>query len=157
MFLKENNIVKNAVFVDLQVFRYGHLINDILSFIYCTTSRTFRESHLDQLLSIYHEALIDCLKRTLPTENKKVHELETEFSLDNIKKKFHSHALFGLGSTLIIIPAVTYDSLTPIIESFLSENDHQKIMTSTQPPKYHHRVRDLYEDFRNNGHIRNLA
>lgn len=122
MFLKENNTVKSAVFVDLQVFRYGHLINDILSFIYCTTSAQLRKTHLNQMLSVYHEALMDCLKRTL-SDIDKFQELEREFSLHNIKTKFHSHALFGMGSSLIITSAVVRTTfLFILIESVKSSN-----------------------------------
>lgn len=157
MFLKDGNEVKNTVFIDLQVFRYGNLVTDLLNFIYTTTSRQLREDNLDTLLSIYQKSLMDCLRRTLSKRTEIIEQMEKEFTLQNIRLKFASHALFGLASTLMVMPAITYDSLTPLIESILDDKIHEKVMTNSQPIEYHKRVRDLFEDFRNNGYIQSLS
>lgn len=157
MFLKENGVVKNAAMVDFQVMRYGNIVTDLISLLYATTSRLFREKYLDQLLRVYHESLISCLKRALSNRSEVLSQMEKEFTLQNIRVKFSSHALLGLTSTLMYMPAITYDSLTPIIESILDERLQQKALVNAQPQAYHDRVRDLFEDFKNNGYILSLS
>jgi hypothetical protein len=157
LFLKEDNVVKNAVLIDLQVMRYGNIVTDLLSFIYATTNREFREAHLDRLLCIYQENLMCNLRRSLSSRLEIVAEMEKEYTVQNIRVKFASHALFGLASTLMVMPAITYDTLTPLIDAILDDKIHEKVMLDSQPPEYHKRVRDLFEDFRNNGYIQSLS
>lgn len=157
LFLKEGNNVKKAAVVDLQVMRYGNLVTDLLSFVYATTNRAFREKNLDRIIEIYQESLMACLKRTLSNRNEIFAKMEKEYTLQKIRVKFASHALFGLSSTLMIMPAIAYDTLTPIIEEILDEKKHEKVMVNSQPQEYHDRVRDLFEDFKINGYILSLT
>lgn len=98
-----------------------------------------------------------CLKRTLSNRNEIFAKMEKEYTLQKIRVKFASHALFGLSSTLMIMPAIAYDTLTPIIEEILDEKKHEKVMVNSQPQEYHDRVRDLFEDFKINGYILSLT
>ncbi|XP_046392440.1 uncharacterized protein LOC124160602 [Ischnura elegans] len=49
-------------FIDLQVTRYCHPAIDILYFMYLSTSRSFRENHLDDLLAVYHASMKETLE-----------------------------------------------------------------------------------------------
>lgn len=56
-----NGLAVDAKFVDLQVTRYCHPIIDVLYFVYLSTTRSFRESHLDSLLDEYYSSMAETL------------------------------------------------------------------------------------------------
>ncbi|KAJ8731071.1 hypothetical protein PYW07_004235 [Mythimna separata] len=69
MFKYEDNILSNAMIVDFQLIRYTPPAFDLMTFMYLTTSRSFREKHeqevFDQYFSVFSANLNDDSKRRM--------------------------------------------------------------------------------------------
>lgn len=90
--------VAHVKLLDLQTMRYTNPVIDILQFLYSSTEKDIRCNHLDDLIFIYRESLMEHLKiYMLPKHPEKFQEIETEFSCENIMNQLVSHVLYGLG------------------------------------------------------------
>lgn len=155
MFHYHNGKVKHVKFVDLQTIRYTNLSCDILMFLYSSTDGELRNKHMDQLIQIYQESLISNLREYLEKKyRRELTMLEKEFSFDNIKQELAAKSLYGLGTSLWVMPAVTFKSLSREMGSFGgSLMDHEKVM---QPKEFHTRVREIVKEFYERGFLDNL-
>lgn len=155
MFHYHNGIVKHVKFVDLQTIRYTNLSCDILMFLYSSTDGELRHKHMDRLIQIYQESLISNLREYLEKKyRRELMVLEKEFSFENVKKEFAVRSLYGLGTSLWVMPAVTFKSLSREMGSFKgSLMDHEKVM---QPKEFHTRVRDIVKEFHERGFLDNI-
>jgi Ecdysteroid kinase-like family len=152
MFHYHNSKVKHVKFVDLQTIRYANLSCDILMFLYSSTEGDLRHQHMDRLLQIYQESLIDNLREYLEKKYpRELATLEREFSFENIKNEFAIRSLYGLGTSLWVMPAITFKSLSSEIDSFVGSME--KIM---QPKEFHERVRDIVKEFYERGFLDNI-
>lgn len=160
LFHYHNKKVKHVKFVDLQTVRYSNLTTDILMLLYSSTEGDLRLKHLDRLLEIYQESLINTLREYLEKNyRQELATLEEEFSFENIKQEFASRSLFGLGMSLWVMPAITFKSLSSDLESFvgsLSKRDENKPTQITQPREFHTRVAEIVREFYARGFLDNI-
>lgn len=152
MFHYHNGKPKHVKFVDLQTIRHMNLTCDILMFLYTSTESDLRRKHLDQLLDIYRESLISNLREYLEKNYRsELAALEEEFTTESIKKEFALRSLYGLGTSLWVMPAITFKSLKDEFDSFGSADKK-----STQPQEFHNRVRDIVKEFYDRGFLDNI-
>lgn len=158
MFHYQDGKVNNVKLVDLQTIRYTNLTCDILMLLYSSTEGAMRSKHMDQLIEIYHESLISSLRDYL--ENKSYRQelatLEHEFTLENIKSELAVRSLYGLGTSLWVMPAVTFVSLSLSLMKTINQESHDEIMMQLQPKEYHARVRDIVKEFYERGFLDNI-
>lgn len=133
--------------------------------LYSSTEGELRLKHLDRLLEIYRESLINTLREYLEKSYRsELETLEGEFSLENIKREFALRSLYGLGTSLWVMPAITFKSLSTDLDSFvgsLSKRDENKKPTQnqnqiTQPREFHTRVADIVREFYARGYLDNI-
>lgn len=161
MFHYHNGKVKHVKFVDLQTIRYSNLTCDVLMLIYSSTEGELRHSHLDHLLGIYRESLISNLRDYLEKKHwKKLQQLEEEFTTENIKKEFAVRSLFGLGTSLWVMPAITFKSLANEMDNFVDSLIGTEVQENRdevrQPKEFHLRVRDIVKEFYDRGFLDNI-
>lgn len=148
MFHYHNGKVKHVKFVDLQTIRYTNLSCDILMLLYSSTEGDLRHKHLDRLIEIYQESLISTLREYLEKNyRKELATLEREFTCEGIKNEFALRSLYGLGTAIWIMPAITFDSLSSILGSIVDQDEHNEIMMQQQPKEYHSRIKDIVSEF----------
>lgn len=152
MFHYHNGKPKHVKFVDLQTIRHTNLSCDILMFLYSSTEGDLRHKHLDRLLAIYRESLISNLREYLEKSHRQeLASLEEEFTFESIKNEFEIRSLYGLGTSLWVMPAITFKSLKDELDSFGSTDKK-----STQPQEFHDRVRDIVKEFYDRGFLDNI-
>jgi Ecdysteroid kinase-like family len=152
MFHYHNGKPKHVKFVDLQTIRHTNLSCDILMFLYSSTEAELRHNHLDCLLTIYRESLISNLREYLEKNfSLELATLEEEFTFESIKKEFAIRSLYGLGTSLWVMPAITFKSLKDEFEAFGAAEKK-----STQPKEFHNRVRDIVKEFYDRGFLDNI-
>lgn len=160
MFHYHNGKVKHVKFVDLQTIRYGNLACDILMLLYSSTEGDLRHKHMDRLLQIYRESLISNLSEYLEKNYQtELTSLKREFSVENIKNEIGVRSLYGLGTSLWVMPAITFKSLSTKMDSFVGSlcdeatQDREKFK---QPVEFHTRVRDVVKEFYERGYLDNI-
>ncbi|KAG8230742.1 hypothetical protein J437_LFUL011077 [Ladona fulva] len=85
----------DAKFIDFQVSRYCHPSIDILYFMHLSTTKSLRDSHLDELLQVYHHSLM----KTLGSAAKE------PISLDQLRADIkEDYGKFGVIIGAIMIP-----------------------------------------------------
>lgn len=158
MFHYHNGKVKHVKFVDLQTIRYTNLTCDILMFLYSSTDGELRQKHLDRLIKVYRESLISNLREYLEKNyRRELAKLEEEFSFENIKQEFGLRSLYGLGTSLWVMPAITFKSLSNKMDSFVdSIIDDEKQENFKQPTEFHLRVQDIVKEFYDRGFLDNI-
>jgi hypothetical protein len=158
MFHYHNGKVKHVKLVDLQTIRYTNLTCDILMLLFSSTEGSMRRKHMDRLIQIYHESLVYNLREYL--EKNYRHELSTleqEFTLENIKSELALRSLYGLGTSLWVMPAITFVSLsTDVMKTIMDQQAHDEMLIQLQPKEYHARVRDIVKEFYERGFLDNI-
>lgn len=155
MFHYHNGRVKHVKFVDLQTIRYTNLTCDILMLLFSSTEGSLRAKHMDRLIEIYRESLINNLREYMEKNYRhELAKLEEEFSFENIKSEMALRALYGLGTSLWVMPAITFMSLPlDLMKSILNQKAHEEVMKQMQPKEYHARVRDIVKEFYERGFL----
>ena len=160
MFKYDNAQVKSVKLIDLQTVRYSSPVIDILHFIYSSTEKDLRDNHLDQLLEDYSISLLIHLGKIIRSTETMIH-LENRFSLENIRKQFRKHILYGLGVSMWLLPAVTFHpdkipDLDSVQLSDFSNSTQEKAMTLMQTPEYHSRMKHLILEFQSKGYLQDV-
>lgn len=140
-------------FFDLQTMRCISPAFDILHFMFTSTKRSLRDSHMDTLLEIYTTSLHSELNQR--TEN--CESIKEAFSLEIIKNEFRKYILYGLTVALWIVPAVTFDiNNIPDLNTICEESPTKEIKVDIMLTKeYHYRIKDLFLEFEKNGWLPN--
>ncbi|CAH0557311.1 unnamed protein product [Brassicogethes aeneus] len=116
----EKNEPVDCKFVDFQCSRYVPPAQDVLSFIYLTTSREFREKHLYQLLGLYYNYL---------DKNLKSNGVLTDsiINFPDFLDSCEEQKIFAIIQTAIYFPLILINS--SCIESYLKDKDlHKKAL-----------------------------
>ncbi|XP_053693854.1 uncharacterized protein LOC128741816 isoform X2 [Sabethes cyaneus] len=157
-----NNLMFNenkeqAKLIDLQAMRYTSLVIDIIHLLYTSAGAKVRLSHTDELLQIYHEALIKSLRMYVPIKEDAIFKkLEAIFSFESIQKEYYSRIKYGLGIAMWLLPAVTFhpdhipDLDTVTMNDFKTKN-HDKTIAQMLSPDYHSRMLETVLEFYKNG------
>jgi hypothetical protein len=155
MFHYHNDKVKHVKFVDLQTIRYTNFACDILMFLFSSTEGALRTKHMDRLIEIYRESLINNLREYLEKNyREQLAMLEKEFTVKNIQKELTDCALYGLGTSLWVMPAITFVSLSfELMQSLLNMESQDSSNTSIE---YHTRIRDIVKEFYERGFLDNI-
>lgn len=158
MFHYHNGKVKHVKFVDLQTIRHTNLSCDILMLLYSSTEGPMRDKHMDRLIHIYRESLINNLREYLEKNyRQELATLQKEFTFESIKSELALRSLYGLGTSLWVMPAVTFVSLCPnLMGSIMDQQTHNEIMMQLQPKEYHARVKDIVKEFYERGYLDNI-
>lgn len=158
MFHYHNDKVKHVKFVDLQTIRYSNLTCDILMLLYSSTEGDLRHKHMDRLIQIYRESLISNLREHLEKSYQpELASLEKEFTFESIKAEFADRSMYGLATSLWVMPAITFKSLSNELDSFVgSLIDQRKKHEKHEPKEFHTRVRDIVKEFYDRGFLDNI-
>lgn len=161
MFHYHNGKVKHVKFVDLQTIRYSNLTCDILMLLYSSTEGELRHKHMDTLIQVYRESLISSLREYLEKKHREqLKKLENEFTVEKIKNEFAVRSLYGLGTSLWVMPAITFKSLSNEMDSFVGSLIASECQESRdeirQPKEFHSRVRDIVKEFYERGFLDNI-
>lgn len=152
-----NGKVNHVKFVDLQTVRYTNPVCDILMFLYSSTEKDVRFKYMDQLIRIYHESLVSRLHDYLGKKyTDDLIAIEEDFTFERIMKELSIRALYGLGTSLWVLPAITFVSLTDIdslLSSVMDKKTHDEILTNMQSKEYHIRVKDIVQEFHLRGYL----
>lgn len=154
--------VHNVKLVDLQTPRYTNPVIDLLQFMYSSTEKDMRLKYFDDLIEKYKESLIDRLKLfLLPKYPEKMHELEAEFTCENIKAQFDLHAIYGLGISVWLLPAVTFHpeyipDLDNVTMNDFESNKQADLISTLHTNEYHVRLRDIVLEFFDKGYLDTL-
>lgn len=163
MFEKNSkNYVTDVKIVDLQTIRYASLVIDIIQFLYSSTNREIRSQFFNQLISDYRKGLIESLKQyMLPNNMIEFQKLENEFTVSNIIKEFKKNALYGIGTTIWLLPAVTFHpDRTPDLDS-VKFNDftnctHELNVIQLHTPEYHKRLKEVFMEYYERGFLNDI-
>jgi hypothetical protein len=114
--------------------------------------------HMEQLIRIYQESLISRLHDYLGKKyTSELIVFEEEFSYERILREMKQKALYGLATTLWILPAVTLvNKLTDIdslLSSIMDKAAHDEILSQMQSEEYHVRVKDIVQEFYAKGYL----
>lgn len=158
MFHYHNNRVKHVKFVDLQTIRYTNLTCDILMLLYSSTEGAMRSKHMDRLIQIYRESLVSNLREYLEKNYRdELATFEKDFTFESIKEELAARSLYGLGTSLWVMPAVTFVSLaSDLLKSIANQEAHDTIMLQQQPAEYHARVKDIVKEFYDQGFLKDI-
>lgn len=154
--------VTGVKLIDLQTVRYSSPIIDILHFFYSSTRRNLRDTYLDQLLADYLVAfrnelwrhLHDCYPEVLRT-------IDSEFTLEYIRSQFEAKILYGLGTIMWLLPAVTFHpdkipDLDVVTMSDFTNSNIDKTMTQMLTPEYHVRMRETVLEFEKKNYFKSI-
>lgn len=158
MFHYHNGKVKHVKFVDLQTIRYSNLTCDILMLLYSSTEGDLRHNYMDRLIKIYRESLISNLREYLEKNYQpELASLEKEFTFESIKAEFAVRSIYGMGTSLWVMPAITFKSLSTELDSFVGSliDQHEK-HEKHEPKEFHTRVRDVVKEFYERGFLDNI-
>ena len=61
-FQEDNETVKEVIFVDYQICKWGSPAEDLLFFLTLSVEKKLRIKEFDHFIEIYHKRLIECLK-----------------------------------------------------------------------------------------------
>lgn len=148
--------------IDLQTVRYTSPVMDILHFIYSSTLAELRKYHLDSLLCDYMNSLMNSLWIYLhDSKPNSLAMIKNEFTLEYIKGQFNRKALYGLGVSMWLLPAVTFhpdnipdlDAMT--MNDFTSSNQ-EKTIIQMQTPEYHARMKEIALEFYQKKYLDNI-
>ncbi|KAF6204601.1 hypothetical protein GE061_018761 [Apolygus lucorum] len=152
MFRYNGDTVEEVKFVDLQVMRYASLATDLLYFLSTSIEPSVLRFHHDDLVSIYHEALVETVSQLAPDAPK--------ITIEQINDQIEELALFGLLMGFLLLPAITVEgsAIAASLDSIEEHSDvtdnlgrHDKdFLTNT---RYQDRVRELVLHFVNLGYI----
>lgn len=158
MFHYHNGRVKHVKFVDLQTIRYSNLTCDILMLLFSSTEGAMRTKHMDRLIEIYRESLINNLREYLEKNYRdELATFEKDFTFESIKDELAVRSLYGLGTSLWVMPAITFVSLsTDLMKSLANQQAHDEIMLQHQPAEYHARVKDIVKEFYDRGFLKDI-
>ncbi|CRK96955.1 CLUMA_CG010320, isoform A, partial [Clunio marinus] len=157
MFHYHNSKLKHVKFVDLQTIRYTNLVCDILMLLYSSTDGSMRDKHMDRLIEVYRESLISTLREYLEKNYRdELEKLEDEFTVKSIMHELGLRSLYGLGTSLWVMPAVTFVSLSKIMGSIHDQQAHEEYLLQLQPKEYHTRVKDIVKEFYERGYFDNI-
>ncbi|XP_067008188.2 uncharacterized protein [Anabrus simplex] len=84
--------------VDFQTVRYASPAIDISFILYLNTTSVFRATHEENLLSYYHQKVLESTASLLQCT---VEELKVELSLEEFKSDYRRHALYGFLNSMI--------------------------------------------------------
>lgn len=158
MFHYHNEKVKHVKLVDLQTIRYSNLTCDILMLLYSSTEGSMRRKHMDDLIQVYRESLINNLREYLEKNYRdELATFEKDFTIESIKEEMAVRSLYGLGTSLWVMPAVTFVSLSPDLMNALRDQEaSDDMMMQYQPMEYHKRVKEIVEDFYDQGFLKDI-
>ncbi|CAG7727460.1 unnamed protein product [Allacma fusca] len=89
--------------VDFQLARENCLTIDLVNFIYLSTTQNFRQENLNKVLQVYYHSFIEYC-RELGVEP------YDDFSMGNLKRKFHHAKIWGMINSLFVLPVVLADA-----------------------------------------------
>ena len=61
-FDQDQTTIKESIFVDYQICKWGSPAEDLLFFITLSTAKELRIKEFDNFIAIYHKRLVECLK-----------------------------------------------------------------------------------------------
>lgn len=149
--------------IDLQTVRYASPIIDILHFFYSSTRSSLRHNYLDQLLTDYLRAFLNELWRHLHDCYPEALQLiENEFTLNYIKEQFNAKIMYGLGTVMWLLPAITFhpdnipdlDAVT--MSDFTNTNNIDTTMTEMLTEDYHVRMKETMLEFQKNNYFKSI-
>ena len=120
--------------------------------LFQSTDNELRENHLNTLIDHYHHFLIKSLEHyLLPHHEGKFNELTHIFTTANILREFRSKILYGLGISLWLLPAVTFDpnncpDLNEVSIEGFSSNSHENSITKKHTKVFHERIKDVVSE-----------
>lgn len=154
--------VSGVKLIDLQTVRYSSPIIDILHFFYSSTRRNLRDAYLEKLLADYLAAfrselwlhLHDCYPEVLRI-------IECEFTLDYLKEQLEAKILYGLGTIMWLLPAITFHpdkipDLDVVTMSDFTNSNIDKTMTQMLTPEYHVRLRETVLEFEKRNYFKSI-
>ncbi|KAG8242791.1 hypothetical protein J6590_058586 [Homalodisca vitripennis] len=101
---KENPETPDRVcFLDQQGWRYPSPSLDILYFLFTSGRVGMVRQHFDDLISTYHQSLMNELEKLAPSA--------PEVTLNDIKEEIRRHAVYGLIMSLMSLPVVTAEDI----------------------------------------------
>lgn len=140
-------------FIDLQTLRYTSPAIDLLHFFYTSTEYTVRAKYMDQLIDDYVDSLYLTLQK-FDVHDLYVNDVDTLNTI--IRQELEQRAMYGLGICMWLLPAVTFHpdnviDLDQVTMDDLTNENHEKTLTSMQTPEYHTRMRDTIMEFYRKG------
>lgn len=156
-----NGKVNDAKFVDLQTIRYGNMVCDILIFLFSSTKIDMRMRHMDNLIEVYRESLINNLRQYLKNDYSCEFEAYQKlFTFENIKNEIAKSSLYGFFYVMWVLPAITFvpnvKDIDSLMKTIMDSDKHDEIMASLQSNEYHIRIRDVIREFDQRGFLRNI-
>uniref|UniRef100_A0A0A9VYS8 Citrate synthase, mitochondrial n=1 Tax=Lygus hesperus TaxID=30085 RepID=A0A0A9VYS8_LYGHE len=151
LFRYNGDAVEEVKFVDLQVMRYSSLATDLLYFLSTSVEPSVLRFHQEDLVSIYHEALVETVSKLAPDAPK--------ITIEQINDQIEELALFGLLMGFLLLPAITVEgsAIAASLENIQEDSDvtskleqHDKNFLTD---RYQERVRGLVLHFVNMGYI----
>lgn len=105
LFQYEEGTPRNAVLIDYQCVRYGPPAFDLMSFLYLTTSRLFRQEYESKVLKYCFEVFTDSLENATRKRLGAIRYNEREFFTWCEKSR-----MFGVFEAVAILPQVLMDA-----------------------------------------------
>ncbi|KAL0882783.1 hypothetical protein ABMA27_016332 [Loxostege sticticalis] len=151
MFRYENGLPANAMLIDFQLIRYGPPSFDLMSFLYLTTSRSFREQHERKVLHYYYCVFSDSLE-----DAAKQKATELGFVWEKFLQWCEQSRMFGICAAIGYFPYVLMDPVTAqktfddpaTYEKYLAEDRTEPVVAYANiHPIYKNRQIEVAEEF----------
>lgn len=149
--------VADVRLIDLQTARCASPAIDILHFMYTSTERSMRDTHMDALLQAYVDALLAEVRRHVRDADR-LAAVAGQYTLANVWRELRSKIAYGLGISMWLLPAVTFHpdripDLNTLTLSDLADAKQEMVMIQLQSPEYHARMRDVVLEFGASGYF----
>ncbi|CAH2233623.1 uncharacterized protein LOC120629003 [Pararge aegeria] len=151
LFQYNDNVPINAVLVDFQLARYAPPTFDLMSLLYMTTSRQFRDCYENEVFHHYYkvfsESLDDCTKQRLQNLN---------YDFAEFLKWCERSRMFGLVQANTTIPCVcmepdvaqkTFDDPDTYVEHVTGDRSKPVVAHSRENVQYRLRQLEVSEEF----------
>ncbi|KAL0838478.1 hypothetical protein ABMA28_016606 [Loxostege sticticalis] len=151
MFRYENGLPANAMLIDFQCIRYGPPSFDLMSFLYLTTSSSFREQHERKVLHYYYCVFFDSLE---DAAMQKVTELG--FNREEFLRWCERSRMFGICTAIGSFPYVlmdpvvaqkTFDDPATFEKYFIVDRTEPVVAHANKDPMYKNRQVEVAEEF----------
>ncbi|XP_053609642.1 uncharacterized protein LOC128674775 [Plodia interpunctella] len=151
MFRYEDGVPVNALLIDYQCIRYGPPSFDLMIFLYCSTSRSFREQYEKKVFHQYFSVFVDNLE-----EATKQRLVELKYDEEEFLRWCERSRMFGALIAIGIFPYIlmdptaakkTYDDPETYDEYLVVDRTKPVVAHCRQNAVYRQRQLELCEEF----------